>query len=325
MAIILASRLSSEKGKDRDDGRKVKRSGGGLNVEEKVERILRDKPERLCLEHWEIEPILDSFSGKKVAIAELAGRDSVAAAMKVLEKKEVEILLPVYTYTGTEYGSFDYLERTVEWLKCRLGSGRVGNLLLLGSPKLWHALNGRWVKELIRRYGFYTPCIGCHVYLHASRIPLAKALGVKSVISGEREYHNGSQKINQISLAISAYWFLLSRFDVDLLTPLAEIRPTAEIDEMIGKPWDEMGEQPQCVLSGNYRDATGNLHFGPNHLDLDRILGYLSEFALPVASRATEGLLRGEGVDYVRIAREVLEERPRLIWEIAGEIWPSYS
>ncbi len=294
-------------------------------MEERVERILRDKPERLCLDPWELEPILDSFSGKKVAIAELAGRDSIAAAMKVLEEKDVEMLLPVYTYTGTEYGSFDYLESAEEWLKGRLGSGRIGNLVLLGSPKFWHALNGRCVKELIGRYGFYTPCIGCHVYLHASRIPLAKALGVKAIISGERQYHDGREKINQISLAISAYRFLLSRFEVDLLMPLAEIRSTAEIDEMIGTPWDEIGEQPQCVLSGNYRDGMDSLHFGPNHFDLDRIVGYLSEFALPVASRATEGLLRGEGVDYLRIALEVLEERPRLIWEVAGEIWPSYS
>lgn len=53
------------------------------------------------------------------------------------------------------------------------------------------------------------------------------------------------------------------------------------------------GEQLHCVLSGNYRDALGNLHFGPKHFELDRFLGYLSEFALPVACRAVEELLRG--------------------------------
>ncbi len=289
-------------------------------VAEGAEGMLRDKPERLCLEHAELEPILNFFSGKKAALAELAGRDSIGAAIKVLEGKEVEALLPVYTYTGTEYGSFDYLDRAVQWLKRRLGNSRVGNLVFLGSPKFWHALNGRWVRELIRRYGFYTPCIGCHVYLHASRIPLAKALGVKSVISGEREYHDGRQKINQISPAISAYRFLLSRFDVSLLTPLAKIRSSEEIDEVIGTKWDEMGDQLQCVLSANYRDAMGDLHF-----DLNRILGYLSEFALPMASRVIEGLLRGEGVDYAQISRQVLEERPRLMWELPGETWPSYS
>jgi hypothetical protein len=191
------------------------------------ERILRDKPERLCLEHSELESIMDSFSGKEVAIAELAGRDSIGAAIKALEEKEIEALVPVYTYTGTEYGTFDYLERAVEWLKKRLGSERVRDLILVGSPKFWHALNGRWVKELVTRYGFYTPCIGCHVYLHASRIPLAKALGVKRVVAGEREFHDGVQKINQISTAISAYRFLLSRFDVILLTPLVSMKSSA--------------------------------------------------------------------------------------------------
>jgi hypothetical protein len=294
-------------------------------VEERVERILSHKPERLLLDDWELESISPIVAGKKAAIAELAGRDSIAAAIKCLEEMEVEALLPVYTYTGTEYGSFEYLGRAAEWLKKRLGSGRVGNLVLLGSPKFWHGLNGRWVKELIGRYGFYTPCIGCHVYLHASRIPLAKALGVKSVISGEREYHDGREKINQISTAISAYRSLLFQFDVSLFTPLAKIRSTAEIDGIIGTKWDEMGDQLQCVLSANYRDAMGNLHFGPEHFDQDRIQGYLSEFALPMASRVIEGLVRGEAMDYARIARQVLEERPRLMGGATGETWPSSS
>jgi hypothetical protein len=79
-----------------------------------------------------------------------------------------------------------------------------------------------------------------------------------------------------------------------------------------------MGEQLGCVLSANYRDPMGNLRFGPNHFDLDRIQGYLSEFALPTADGAIEGLLRGEGMDYARIARQVLEGRPRLMWDLAG-------
>jgi hypothetical protein len=287
-------------------------------VKEGFERILRDKPERLCLEPSELKSIGDSFSGKEVAIAELAGRDSIAAAIKVLEDKEIEAFLPVYTYTGTEYGSFDYLERAVQWLKGRLGSERVRDLVLVGSPKFWHALNGRWVKELSTRYGFYTPCIGCHVYLHASRVPLARALGVKRIISGERELHDGMEKINQIPRAIWAYRFLLSRFDVMLVTPLVKIRWDAEIDGIIGTKWSEMGEQLGCVLSANYRDSDGNLHFGKDHFDLDRIQGYLSEFALPTASLVIAGLLRGEAMDCAQIARRVLKERPRLVWDFAG-------
>ena|GEM_PF-199378 len=292
---------------------KHKTTGERVKVEERVERILRDKPERLCLDPWELESLVDSFSGKKVGIAELAGRDSIAAAIKALEEDEMEELLPVYTYTGTEYGSFDYLDKAVEWLKGRLGRGKVYDLVVLGSPKFWHALNGRWVRELIRRYGFYTPCIGCHVYLHASRIPLARALSVSRVISGEREYHGGLEKLNQIPLAISAYQFLLSRFGLTLLTPVVEVRSDEEIDEIIGAKWHEMGDQLQCVLSSNYRDATGDFSCSPEHFDLIRVQGYLSEFALPVASRVIEGLLRGGEKDFVRTARQVLEERPRLM------------
>jgi hypothetical protein len=126
------------------------------------------------------------------------------------------------------------------------------------------------------------------------------------------------EKINQIPPAISGYQFLLSRFDVMLLTPLLKIRSDAEIDEIIGMKWSEMGEQLGCVLSANYRDPMGNLHFDPNHFDLDRIQGYLSEFALPMASLVIRGLLRGKGTDYAGIARRVLEERPRMMLDFAG-------
>jgi len=143
-------------------------------------------------------------------------------------------------------------------------------------------------------------------------------LGVKRIVSGEREFHDGVEKINQISAAISAYRFLLSRFDVVLLTPLVTIRSDAEIDTIIGMKWNEMGDQLGCVLSANYRDPMGNLHFGPHHFDLNRIHDYLSEFALPTASRVIERLLRGETMDYAQIARRVLEERPRLMWDFGG-------
>ena len=76
-----------------------------------------------------------------------------------------------------------------------------------------------------------------------------------------------------------------------------------------------MGEQLGCVLSANYRDSMGNLHF-----DLNRIQGYLREFALPAAFRIIEGLLVGEEMDYARIARQVLEERLLLFWDVEGEV-----
>ena len=128
----------------------------------------------------------------------------------------------------------------------------------------------------------------------------------------------GMEKINQIPPAISGYQFLLSRFDVMLLTPLLKIRSDAEIDEIIGMKWSEMGDQLDCVLSANYRDPMGNLHVDHEHFDLDRIQGYLSEFALPTASLVIGAVLRGEGMDYAGIARRVLEERPRMMLDFAG-------
>ena len=55
------------------------------------------------------------------------------------------------------------------------------------------------MSELISRYQFFTPCIGCHFYLHASRIPLSLLLGRIPVVAGERETHDGAIKVNQTS------------------------------------------------------------------------------------------------------------------------------
>ncbi|MCF8037391.1 MAG: hypothetical protein K9K62_11005, partial [Desulfobacteraceae bacterium] len=49
--------------------------------------------------------------------------------------------------------------------------------------------------------GHYTPCTGCHLYLHAVRIPLARMLGNVPIIGGERESHSGKVKVNQCAPA----------------------------------------------------------------------------------------------------------------------------
>jgi len=133
----------------------------------------------------------------RLAVVEIAGRDSVAAAVKSVEEELFTDLLPTYVYTGTEYGPWSSLEKAVERLWRRLPEIRVHDLLVLGSPGFWQALNGRFISELMSRYGFYTPCVACHVYLHSARIPLALTLGKVPIVSGERERHDGAIKVNQ--------------------------------------------------------------------------------------------------------------------------------
>ena len=78
---------------------------------------------------------------KKAAIVEMAGRDSVAAALKAVEEESFTDLIPTYVYTGTEHGPWSSVERAVARLRDRLPAIPVHDLLVFGSPRFWQSLS----------------------------------------------------------------------------------------------------------------------------------------------------------------------------------------
>jgi len=236
-----------------------------------------------------------------LAMVEIAGRDSVAAAVKAVSEEGFTELLPTYAYTGTEHGAWSSVGHAVKRLTARLPEIRVHPLLVMGSPRFWQALNGRFMGALIARYGFLSPCIGCHLYLHSVRIPLSVSLGRIPVISGERERHNGTIKINQIGEALSRYESLSAEFGVRLLLPLRHIRDGNQIEEIVGLPWEEGKEQLGCVLSGNYRGVDGSVN-----LVEEQVVRYLETFACPVTREIVTAYVGGEVPDHLKIAARVL-------------------
>jgi hypothetical protein len=88
----------------------------------------------------------------------MAGRDSVAAAIVAVQTEGFTDLLPVYAYTGTEYGPWTSVETAVDRLRHRLPRTHVHDLLVLGSPHFWHALNGRFMSELLTIRVLYPVC-----------------------------------------------------------------------------------------------------------------------------------------------------------------------
>lgn len=234
------------------------------------------------------------------AVVEIAGRDSVAAALRAASETAYELLLPTVAYTGTEYGDWRLPFEAVDFLRAKLAPARAETELLppvvLGAPGLWHLLNGRWVAALGRRFGFYTPCLGCHLYLHALRIPLARATGCETIIAGERESHDGRVKLNQIPEALEAYVAFARDFGVELALPLRQVAAGAEIDDLLGGEWPEGEGQLRCLLSGNYREADGRVTY-----DAVAVRAYFDEFALPAARRAVKAFLGGEPPPYEEV------------------------
>jgi hypothetical protein len=215
-----------------------------------------------------------------LAIVEIAGRDSIAAALEAVKERDFKALLPTIAYTGTEFGRWEVTFKKVDMLKEVLSKEgiKVFDPVLLGAPKFWWRLCGRYITHLFESFGFYSPCVGCHLYLHAIRIPLARKIECGVMIAGERESHEGKIKINQIGVALDNYISFAEKFGVELFLPLRQVSKSKDIESIISQHWEESGEQLECVLSKNYQDIGGNVVYSEG--DIKR---FFDEFALKEA------------------------------------------
>jgi len=260
----------------------------------KLNALLAQKPEMVNeFPSWLVRPgLLEELAGTDgVAIAEIAGRDSVAAILAALEHRPFKAVLPTIAYTGTEYGDWAAPLGKCDTLRDRLAVRGivVHPPVFLGSPRFWWLLCGRPVTLNAARHGLSTICLGCHLYLHALRIPLAKRIGAGTIISGERESHDGRVKLNQIAVSLDAYVDFVNDFGLELFLPIRCVREGTRIVEILGENWEEGTEQLLCVLSGNYRDEDGNVMY-----DSAQVTRCFTEFHLPVARKVVETYLSGE-------------------------------
>lgn len=278
-------------------------------LENNPEEIFRDKPRRILPppDGPERELLTALAAEPDTAVVELAGRDSVAAGLKAARDLGLKHLVPTYVYTGSEHGDWATVPAAWQVLSQNAPAGTtVYPLLLLGWPRLWQALCGRFLGELTRRLGLSPVCPGCHLYLHVMRAPLARLLGNATVVAGERESHDGRRKLNQIGPALDAYARAMNQLGIELLLPLRRMDRGDDIASILGDDWPEGGRQLACVFSGNYLDSSGGLDFDPDSLE-----AYFTRFALPLAVTAVGEAMDGNpGADPVSLGAELLAAWP---------------
>jgi hypothetical protein len=240
------------------------------------------------------------------AIAEIAGRDSVAAAVAAVAERGFTSLLPTIAFTGTETGDPDAPLRAVATLQGLLGDRcEVLEPVYLQEPELWSAMNARYAGVLGERYGLCSPCLACHLHLHLLRVPLSWESGGAPVIAGERDTHDGRVKLSQTTGSIDAAVRVLAHGGVELLQPIRHASGE-DVAALVGESWDEGAGQLECLLSGNYAAVDGSVTF-----DADAYTRYLHEFFEPLgravvdAWRAQRG--GGPSPQWHSIVVEVLE------------------
>ncbi len=216
-----------------------------------------------------------------LAIVEIAGKDSIAAAVAGGISGRFSALLPTVAYTGTQYGDWEAPFRAVEELGKRLpASVRLYPPVVVGSPELWRDLCGKGLYRWQQRYGFASPCTACHLYFHLIRIPLARHLGSSVIIGGERNSHDGRVKLSQVDISLDIFRDFLARYGVELLLPLQKIQDSREVDALLGGSYPQGSDQLRCVLSGNYAGEEGEVFFQE-----EAVRAFLEEYALPRGER----------------------------------------
>ncbi len=239
-----------------------------------------------------------------IAIVEIAGRDSVAAAVAAVRERHFRELVPTVAYTGTETGDRDAPMRAVATLRVLLGDEVViHDPIPLSDPALWSAMNARPCAEIKRRFNNCSPCLACHLYLHLLRVPLAWSHGNAPVVAGERNTHDGRIKLSQMPEGIDAAIRVLTYAGIELMQPIREASG-ADITGLVGGNWSQGSGQLGCQLSGNYVNFDGTVSY-----DADGYRRYVVQYLEPIG-RAVVDAWRAErdgapAADFEAVVRRV--------------------
>lgn len=240
-----------------------------------------------------------------LAIVEIAGRDSVAAAVAAVRERGFRELVPTIAFTGTETGDRTAPMRAIATLRTLLGqSVRVHEPVPLSDPALWSAMNARPAAEIQRRFGMYSPCMACHLYLHLLRVPLAWSHANAPIVSGERDTHDGRIKLSQLPAGIDSATRVIEYAGVQLLEPVRHASGAA-IAELVGDDWDEGGEQLGCQFTGNYVNFDGTVDFDPE-LYSRYVAGYFEPVGRAVVDAWRAEREGGPATDFNAVVREAL-------------------
>ncbi len=224
-----------------------------------------------------------------LVIGEIAGRDSVAALVEAVRGHAVTTILPTVAFAGTEFGDAEAPLRAVEYLRERVGKrAEVLKPVELSSPRLWAALNSRFAAEITRRFGIYSACLACHLYMHLLRVPLSWALGNAPIVAGERDTHAGAIKLSQTPLGIDTSREVLLHAGIELIEPIRHLEDNAAIESLVGSDWPQGGKQLECLLSGNYKSLDNEVVY-----DTEVYARYVEEFLAP-AGRAVISAWRAD-------------------------------
>lgn len=232
----------------------------------------------------------------KKYIIEIAGKDSVSAAHNFIRQNEINVIVPSIVYIGTEYGNFESYKKSIAYLSSYAKSKniQVANLYESHDEVLWNLLCAKYQYHISQKYGFYTPCIMCHLFAHLIRIPLYTKICASGIITGERYSHNGSVKLNQHLLTIKCFQELFNKKEIVLIQPLLDVDELSVIENEIMDYKDiNHINDVKCILSGNMHRVDCDNDFFRNKLS-----EFLYGFVVPIGEYIANSYLISGKIQY---------------------------
>jgi hypothetical protein len=224
-----------------------------------------------------------------IFIGDISGKDSIAAIFKTIENNPAAVIIPSIIELGCEYGDKKRRVSVIEKLSDVFNNESQGKIMpgiISDINELWKTLAASNIYESFQKYGFYSPCIACHLVFHLVRIKIAQHLKAKNVISGERELHSDKEKINQLDFVLDFYNALYDKSGLTHHLPLRYVKGNEEIDTIIEKK-QMLFMRLTCLFSGNYYKANSNNFAMQKDFLLHYVIEYLPELLKPSGNKLT--------------------------------------
>lgn len=208
-----------------------------------------------CLENLKDVPV-------DTVIVDIAGKDSIAAILEQVQlDNTITNILPIVVKAPTEYGNDElFIEAYKNFINVAKSkySLNIVHEFYIEEPLLWRIINGKYLSITMDKFGFYSPCPGCHLYIHSVRGFIGKKLGIKKIISGERLKHENKIKINQLDISLKKHEELLKYFGIKHLQPLKNTFSDANIFKNLKDAGIKEFYHYNCLYSGNYKNLNGS-------------------------------------------------------------------
>jgi hypothetical protein len=237
---------------------------------------------------------LENYEGYSKYALELAGKDSIAASLKLIKDRKDErlIILPISIlhsgFTGSLWdapmvlSNFEYLKKLVTRKDVVLL-----NPIIYDCSKPFNELILRTMGIVQKKYSAFTPCVPCHLFLHLFRIPILKHFEISNLITGERIQHNNRIKLNQTPEILEFYQSKIKSLGINLIQPLKNLTENRSIDDLIVESKSDFDKlhniefkheiiPDECIFSKNSEDDQGKPVFNSS-----QFLNQLQEFYYP--------------------------------------------